>query len=220
MACVEMDRRVQTGDGCGEPSAPYGTILITAPGSSDGVCEVHGARPARARLRDPARKCSTSDTSRPRGWRKCRRMLGEFGKRGFPCARVCKASRAAYRVFCARSGFPGRYTRAGRRGKPRRFGVRVTSLGISQHECRGKNARIPAWGIPRERALGAMCRVTSRLHGSAFGGDVGIAHRDERACRKPPPWRCRKKRKRASLQVYGPAGCGGHPVNLGKESTS
>ena len=75
-ACEEMDDGpVQTGDGCGEPFAPYRAILVTAPGSRDGMCEVHGAfraRPARALLRDcdPARERSTLDTNRPRGRRK------------------------------------------------------------------------------------------------------------------------------------------------------
>ena len=93
--------------------------------------------------------------------------------------RVCVASRAAYHVFCSRSGFPGRCTRANLHGKPRRFGVRVTSPGISRHECRGNSARCPTWGIPQKRALVAIGRVTSWLHGSAIGGDIGIAHRDE-----------------------------------------
>ena len=77
-ACEEMDDGlVQTGDGCGEPFAPYRAILVTVPSLRDGVCEVHGAfraRPAQAHLRDcdPARERSTLDTSRPRGRRKCR----------------------------------------------------------------------------------------------------------------------------------------------------
>jgi len=151
-------------------------------------------RPSRARLRgrNPARKCSMWDSTRPRGRLKWRRGLFEFGTCGFPRGRVCRASRAAYRVFCSRnvrSGFPGLCTHANLHGKPRRFGVRVTSPGISRHECLGNCARCPTWGIPRERALVGMCRVTSWLHGSAIGGDVGIAHRDERASRKPPPFR-------------------------------
>ena len=195
-ACVKLVHGpVQTGDGCGEPFVPYGAVLVTAPGSRNGVYEVRGAlraRPARARLRDPAWKPSTSDTSRPRGRLKWWRVLMEFGTRGFPRGRVCGASRAACRVFCSRSGFLGRCARANLHGKPRRFGMRVTSPGISRHEGRVNSARCPAWGIPRKRALIAIDRVTSWLHGSAIGGDVSIAHKDERASRKPPPWRCRK----------------------------
>ena len=145
-----------------------------------------------------------------RGLLKWRQVI-EFGPQGFPRGRVYRASRAAYRVFCSRNGFPGRYAHAGRRGKPRRFDVRVTSSGISRHECRGNGECSPVWGTPRERALVGMCRVTSWLHVSPVG-------REERASRKPPPWRCRGKKKRASLQVYGPAGCGGHPVNWAKEA--
>jgi len=113
MACVEMDRRIQMGDGCGEPSVPCRVDLVTAPGSHDGSYGVRGAlraRPARARLRDPARKCSMSDTSQPRGRLGYRRVSGEFGKQGFPRGRVYGASRAACRVLCSRnvrSGFPG-----------------------------------------------------------------------------------------------------------------
>ena len=171
------------------------------------ACEVHGAFHARASLRDcdPARERSTLDTSRPCGRRKGRQVRVEFGTCGFPRGHVCGASRAAYRVFCSRnaqSGFPGRCARANLHGKSRRLGARVTSPGISQHECRGNSARRPVWGIPRERALVGMCRVMSWLHGPAIGGDVSIAHKDERACRKPPPWRCRKKK--ASLPVRSP----------------
>ena len=191
------------------------------------MCEFRGALrawPACARLRDPARKRSTSDTSRPRGRLKWRRVI-EFGTCGFPRGRVSGASHAAYRVFCSRSTrsrSPVCYACAGRRKKPRRPGVRVTSLGISQHECRRNSTRGRAWGIPRKRALIGVGRVTSWLHGSAFGGDVSIAHRDEWACRKPPPWRCRKgkrkEKKKPRFQVYGPAGCGGHPVIWAKEA--
>jgi len=113
-ACEGLKRgRIQKGDGCGEPFAPYRAVLVTAPGSRNGTYEVRGAlraRPARACLRDPAQKRSTSDTSRPRGRLKCRRVLMEFGTRGFPRGRVCGAPRAACRVFCSRnawSGFPG-----------------------------------------------------------------------------------------------------------------
>ena len=61
MACVSACEElvhgpVQTGDGCGEPFAPYRAILVTAPGSRDGMCEVHGAfraRPALCFLRAP-----------------------------------------------------------------------------------------------------------------------------------------------------------------------
>ena len=49
--------------------------------------------------------------------------------------------------------------------------------------------------------------------------DVGITHKDERACHKPPPRRCRKKKKPRSME-YGPAGCGGYPVVWGTGSTS
>ena len=36
---------------------------------------------------------------------------------------MCEAPRAACRVFCSRSGFPGRCARAGLHGKQRRFGA-------------------------------------------------------------------------------------------------
>ena len=144
----------------------------------------------------------------------------EFGTCGVPrgrvCGvpRVCGASRAACHVFCpwnARSGFPGRCARAGLHGKPRRFGARVMSPGLSRHECRGTGARCPMWGTPRERALVEMCRVTSWLHGSAIGGDIGIAPRDERASRKPPPWQCSKNKKEPRSKYMARAGCGKHP---------
>ena len=55
MACVSACEElvhgpVQTVDGCGEPSALFRAILVTAPNLRDGVCEVHGAfraQPAR-----------------------------------------------------------------------------------------------------------------------------------------------------------------------------
>ena len=188
-----------------------GRLLVavsrTAPVSRDAAyetCSAFSERPSRARLRagNPARERPAFRERPSRGRLKCRRVLMEFGTRGFPCARghVSGASRAAYRVFCSRntrSGFPERCARAGRHGKPHRLGARVTSAEISRHECRANGAHSPAWGIPRERALGTMCRVTSWLHRSAFGGDVGIAHKDERACRKPPPWHCREKKIKA-----------------------
>ena len=80
-ACVEMDGPIQTGDTNGEPGGPQRVNLVTAPGSRDGSYEVHGtfrARPARARLRDPARKRTTLDTSQPRGRQKYRGVF-EFG---------------------------------------------------------------------------------------------------------------------------------------------
>ena len=178
-ACVKLVHGpVQTGDTNGEPRGPQRVISVTAPVPRDATCEARSAfreRRSRARLRG-----GISAQERPafrerpsRGRLKCRRVLGEFGTRGFPCARVCGASRAAYRVFCsrnARSGFPGRCARAGLHGKPCRLGARVTSsVGISWHECRGNSARSPMWGTPRERALVEMCRVTSWLHGSAIG---------------------------------------------------
>ena len=124
--------------------------------------------------------------------------MGEFGTRGFPCARgrVCEASRAAYRMFCPRnawSGFPGRCARAGRHGKPRRFGARVTSsAGISRHECRGNSARCPTWGIPREQALVGMCSHDVTLHIATSARFRRIPHAGRRAlfprqsCREIP----------------------------------
>jgi len=153
-ACMKMDDGpIQMGDTSGELNRPQRVNLVTAPGSRDGSYEVHGtfrARPARARLRDPARKRTTLDTSQPRGRQKYRGVF-EFGKQGFPCGRVCEAPRAACRVFCsrnARSGFPGRCARANLHGKPRRLGVRVkSSPRTSQHECWVNSAHCPAWGI-------------------------------------------------------------------------
>jgi len=63
-ACMKMDDGlIQTGDGCGEPSAPYKVIVATAPASQDVACEAHSAfseRPSRTHLyvRNPARKRS------------------------------------------------------------------------------------------------------------------------------------------------------------------
>ena len=160
---------VQTGDTSGELNRPQRVNLSSAPGSRDGSYEVHGAFrawPARTRLRDPARKHSMLDTSRPRGRRKWQRVVIEFGKQGSTCERVCGAPRAACRVFCsrnARSGFPGRDARSGLHGKPRRFVARVTSSAqTSRRELRVNSAHCPVLGIPRKRALGAISRVTTR----------------------------------------------------------
>ena len=63
-ACEELKRgQIQTGDGCGEPSAPYKVIVATAPASQDIACEARSAfseRPSRTHLyvRNPARKRS------------------------------------------------------------------------------------------------------------------------------------------------------------------
>ena len=200
MACVsagmEMDNGpIQTGDLNVELNRPQRVNLATAPGSCDGAYEAHGAFrawPAHAHLRDrnPARESSSSDTSRPHGWRKWRRV-NEFGTRGFPCGRVCGASRAACHVVClrnARSRSPGRYAQAGLHAKPRRFGARVTSMGTSWRELRARGARWLAWRTPRKQALIAMRRATTRPQVSSDG-------RDERASRRPPPWRCKKKKK-------------------------
>ena len=156
------------GDESGGPGRPQGVNLVTAPGSCDGVCEVHGAfraQPARACLRDPARKCSTLDTSRPRGRRKYRRVMWEFGTEGSPCQHVCEGSHAAHRMFRsrnARSEFPGRHARVGLHGKPCSFRGRVTSPGISQRKLRVSCTRRLTWGIPRKRALVVMHRATTR----------------------------------------------------------
>jgi len=171
-ACMKMVHGpIQTGDMNGEPVRPRRVNLTTAPGSRDSAYEVRGsfhARPARARLRDrdPARKRSTSDTSRPRGRRKCRRVLCEFGTDGSPCEHVCEAPHAAQRKRRARNawrGSTGRYAQAGLHGKPRRFGVRVTSSArTSRRELRASGARWLAWRTPRRRVLIAMRRVTTR----------------------------------------------------------
>jgi len=200
-ACMKMDDGpIQTGDTSSELNRLTRVNLATTPGSRDGAYEVHGAfraRLARARLRDPARKRSTSDTSRPRGRRKCRRVLCEFGTDGSTCEHVCEAPRAARRVFCsqnARCGFPGRCARAGLHGKPHRFSVRVTSLGTSRRELRASGARWLAWRTPRRRVLIVMRRVTTRPRLSAIG-------RDERVSRRPPPWRCKKKNLAPSTRL-------------------
>ena len=193
MECVEMGHgRIQTGDRKSKPGRPQMVNLATVPGSRDSAYEVHGtfcARPACACLRDrhPVRERSTLDTSRPRGRRECRwRVLYEFGTDGSTCGRVCEAPCAARRVFCSqndRSGFPGRCARAGFHGKPRRFGARVTSLGISQRELRASGACWLAWRTPRRRALVAMHRATTRPQ--VFANGKG------RVCCKLPPWRCK-----------------------------
>jgi len=200
MACEELlPGSTQTVDGF---------ILVTAPVPRDTTYETHSAfreRPSRVRLRGGILSWRERPAFRKRlsrGRLKCR-LRDEFGTRGLPRGRVCGAPRAACRVFCSRNGFPGRCARAGLHGTPRRFGVRVTSSGrTSRRELPVKCTRWLMWGISRKRALGAIGRVTSWLHGSAIGGDVSIAHRDERACRKPPPWRC-KITKKSSLQGHG-----------------
>ena len=131
-ACMEMDDRpIQTGYGCGEPSAPYKVISATAPAPRDDRLHrstrpvPHFVNGPRVRLcgGNPLQKRSAFGTRRPRGRLKCRRVSDEFGTHGFPCGRVCGASRAACCVFCSRSGSTGRYARAGLHGKLRRFGV-------------------------------------------------------------------------------------------------
>ena len=197
MACVSACKElvhgpIQTGDMNGEPGGQQRVNSATALGSCDGSYEVYGAfraRPARARFRDPARKRYTSDMSLPRGRRKYRRVLWEFGTDGSTCERVCEAPRAACHVFCsqnARSAFPGRCACAGLHGKLRRCGVRVMSaVGTSRHELRASCTSWLVWGIPQRRAI---CRVTSRLHVSPDG-------RDGRASCRLPPWRCKKINK-------------------------
>ena len=186
MACVSACEElvhgpIQMGDTSSEPGRPQRVNLATAPSSRDGAYEVHGAlrtRPTRARLRDPARKCSTSDTSRPRGRRKCRRVF-EFGTDGSTCERVCKAPRAACHVFCsrnARSGFLGRYARAGLHGKPCRFSVRVTSPGTSQCERRSRDARS---GFPGRCARAGLHGKPCRF--GAWVTSLGTSRRELRA---------------------------------------
>ena len=160
-ACEEMDDGpIQTGDGCGEPSAPYKVILATAPASQDVECEARSAfceRPSRAHLRggNPVRKRSAFGTRRPRGRLKCRwRVLCEFGTDGSACGHVCEAPRAAYRVFCSRNtwtGSTGRYSRAGLHGKAHRVRVRVTSSArTSRRELQVNSAHRLAWRTPRK----------------------------------------------------------------------
>ena len=224
-ARMGMDGPVQTGEANSELNGPLVVISRTAPVSQDvayGARSAFSERPSRTRLRAGilVRERPAYRKRPSRGRLKCRRGLMEFGKRGFPCAHVCKAPRAAYHAFCSRnvqSGFPGRCACASLHGKPRRLGVRVTSPRISQHECRGKSARSPTWGIPRKRALIGMCRVTSWRHVSASGGtSVSPIRTNGRAvnCHHGAA----EKKKRALLQVYGPAGCGGYPVIRAKEA--
>ena len=199
-------------------------------------------RPARARLcdRNLARERSTSDMSRPCGRRECRwRVLYGFGTDGSTCEHMCGTPRAARRVFCSRSESPGRYAQAGLHGKPRRFSMRVTSTGTSRHERRSRDAQIGSWGrhggphgfirvqvtssarrelrvsgarwlawrTPQKRALIAMRRATTRPQ-------VSSDRRDERASRRPPPWRCKKKTKKGPRSKYTmpQPGCGKHPA--------
>ena len=165
-----MDRS-QTGDRYSEPNGPLVSISGTSPVTRDvayGARFALSERPSRARLRggNPARKRSAWDSTRPRGRLKWRQVLFEFGKQGSPCERMCEAPRAACHVFCSRntrSGFPGRYARAGLHGKPHRFGVRVTSSAqTSRRELRAIGARCPVWGIPQKRVLIVMHRATTR----------------------------------------------------------
>jgi len=209
-ACVEMDGPIQTGDGCGEPFVPYRVILVTAPVPRDAAyeaCSAFRERPSRAHLRGriPVQERPAFRKRPSRGRLKWRRRLVEFGTRGFPRGCVCEAPHAACHVFCSRSEFPGRCARANLHGKPRRFGARVTSAGISRQECRVNSACCPTWGIPRKRALFAMRRAKTRTQVSSDG-------RDERACRKPPPWRCKKKRKKPRSKYTARQRCGKHPV--------
>jgi len=137
------------------------------------------------------------------------------GLHGKPCSfgvRVTSpgTSRRERRSRDARSGFLGRCARAGLHGKPRRFGAQVMSPGTSWREFRASGVRWLAWRTPRRRALVVMRRATKRPQVSSNG-------RDERACRRPPPWRCKKKK--ASLQVHGP-GQDVVDILLGHSSTS
>jgi len=141
-------------------------------------------RPKHARLRDrnPVLKRLVRGTKPARARLKGR--LCEFGKHGSPCEHVCGVSHAARRVFCsrnARSESPGRHARAGLRGKPRRFCVRVTSPGISQRELQVSSAHRPAWWMAQRRVLVAINGATIRFRLSPI--------RRGRACQKPPSWR-------------------------------
>jgi len=202
MACVSaceelVHGRIQTGDTSSEPGRPHKVVWVTAPAPPDAACEVRSVFcewPKHARLRDrkPAPERLVRGTKPPRARLKGR--LYEFETDGSTCGRVCEAPRAACRVFCSRSArgeSPGRNARAGLHGKPRRFGVRVTSsVGTSRCELRASSARWLAWRIPRKRALGAISRVMTSLH-------VSPDRRDERASRRPPPGRCKKKKPRS-----------------------
>ena len=107
-------------------------------------------------------------------------------------------------------------------GKPRRFGARVTSSARTlRRELRVNSARCPAWGIPRKRALVAIGRATTRPRLSAIGGDVIIANGDERASCRPPPWRCKKrKKKKKSLAPSTLPGRDVASILFGHRSTS
>jgi len=186
-ACVEMVLGpIQAGDGNGEPNVMHGIVLETAPALRDAVCEVRSVfceRPKRARLRDqePVLKRLVHGAKPARARLKGR--LCEFGKHESPCERVCGASRAARRVFCsrnARSESPGRHARAGLHGKPRWFHVRVMSPWISQHESQVSGAQL-TWWMARKRAHGAIDGATLRYYVSP--------ERRGGACCKPPPWR-------------------------------
>ena len=155
-ACGKLKRRqYQMEDGNGEPNRLLLAILRTAPGSRDvanEACAAFSERPSRAHHRGgiPVRE-RPAYRKRPSRGRLRWRVLGRFGTRGSPRGCVFGAFHATHRVFCSRntqSGFLGRYARVGLHGKPRRFGVRVTSsAGISRHECRGNSARCLPWGF-------------------------------------------------------------------------
>jgi len=107
MACVEMDRSIQTGDTNSEPNGPLVSILVTTPVLRDAVYKARLAfceRPSRARLPGgiPAWERPAS-RKRPSHGRLKWRLQDEFGTRRFPRGRVCRASHAPCRVFCLRN---------------------------------------------------------------------------------------------------------------------
>jgi len=208
-ACGEMAHGpIQTGDGNGEPGRPHKVILVTAPAPLDVGCEARPMcckRPKSARLRDrnPALKRLV------RGMKPaCAQLKGrlcEFGKHGSPCERMCGASRAACHVFCSRnvqSESPGRHARAGLRGEPRRFRVRVTSPRICQRKLQVSSAHRPACRLAQKRVFVAINGATLRSYLSP--------ERKGRANCRPPPW----------LRVHDTPARMWQASSLGQRSTS
>ena len=200
MACVEMERGpTQTGDGF---------ILEIAPAPrnvASKVCSSFSERPGRARLRKPARERPAFCKRPSRGWLKWR-LRGEFGKHVAPCEHVHGGRRAA-RSESRRHHVKPRVFRV--RSEPREAGrVRVTSS--ARHESRITSVRF-TWGTPRKRALVAIGGATIRFNYRPNGGDVIIAQRKGRASWKPPPWRCKTKKKSLAPSTRPRPGCGKHP---------
>jgi len=191
-----------------------GLILETASAPRGVVCEVsfvfcERPRHTRLRIRKPAQKRPVIGTRPSRGRLKWRGSEWcEFGKHMSPCEHVRRGRCAVGRKCCSRSESQWRHSQFRLRGKLRRaFLVRVTSLGIAQHEGQVRNAQV-TWWMTRKRAHCA-------IDGATLRSDVSPKRKGRAKC-KPPPWR--SKVRRALLRVNDSMpGCSEHPCAWAKE---